>query len=179
MSGLRRITTCLVALLLAMSASAQDSAPIQRGFSSVQLGMSFQAAREALLVDQAFRYRGEPDVQFLPASEVPLIETEGRAFVDRGILQFHDDRLDVISLVLDRNRLDYFSVYTSLVDQYGEPDSLDPGRSLWEREGTRLTLERPLTVKYIDVPTLQAIIEAGRTEEALDEMTRDRFLEQL
>jgi len=141
--------------------------------------MSFEETQEALLVDQAFRYRGEPDVQFLPATRIPLIETEGRAFVSSAVFQFHDEVLSVITLVLDRDRLDYFSVYRSLVEQYGEPTTLDPGRSLWERGDTRLTLERPLSVKYVDVPTLDGMIEGGQVEEALDELTRDRFLEQL
>lgn len=156
-----------------------DSEPLQRGFGSLVLGMTLPEAQEALQVDPSFRYRGGPDVQFVPLSDRPLIETAGRAFVDRGTFQFRDDRLYLITLSLNDDRLDYFTVYRSLVDQYGEPVSLDPGQALWEDEATRIALERPLTVKYIDRPTFDSIIESGRMQEALDEVTRERFLEQL
>ncbi|MFW5738689.1 MAG: hypothetical protein ACOCYX_07230 [Spirochaetota bacterium] len=155
------------------------AADLQRGFSTLELGMSFEAARAALLADASFRYRGGADVQFLPTTEIPIIETEGRAFINRGVLQFHEDSLYILSLVLNRERLDYFSVYESLVRQYGDPARLDPGQAVWENDQTRISLERPLTVKYVDVPTFTSIVESGAMEEALDEVTRDRFLEQL
>ncbi len=141
--------------------------------------MGIDEAKRALQDDPSFRYRGDPDVQFLPLTEIPLIETEGRAFIDRAVLQFQNDSLAILSLMLDRRRLDYFSVYESLVSQYGEPLRLDPGQAVWEDASTRVTLERPLTVKYIDLPALNARVEAGRAEEALDAITRERFLEQL
>ena len=170
-----------VVLLVALCCVAFPGRPqdLQRGFSTIELGMSLDEAKRALQDDPSFRYRGDPDVQFLPLTQIPLIETEGRAFIDRAILQFQNGSLAVLSLLLDRRRLDYFSVYESLVSRYGEPDRLDPGQAVWEDESTRLTLERPLTVKYIDLPTLNAMIEEGRIDEALDEITRERFLEQL
>ncbi|MFW6293844.1 MAG: hypothetical protein ACOC7V_16185 [Spirochaetota bacterium] len=187
MRSTRRFAATLALLFIAIGAIAQDVGAqdaddveaLQRGFSLLELGMSIDAAKAALLEDPSFRYRGEPDVQFLPTTEIPIIETEGRAFVDRGIFQFHEESLYIISVVLDRARLDYFSVYESLVDQYGEPDRLDPGQAVWESAATRISLERPLTVKYIDSDVLSSIIEAGEIEEALDRITRDRFLEQL
>lgn len=169
-------------VLTSVGVSAQQSATteeLQRGFSSVELGMPLEQAQEALLTDPNFLYRGGPDVQFLPITRKPIIETEGRAFIETGIFQFHEGELYVISLVLNRSRLDYFAVYENLVDQYGEPERLDPGQAVWENERTRVSLERPLTVKYIDLPVFRAIVEAGAVEEALDEVTRERFLEQL
>jgi hypothetical protein len=159
--------------------TAPEGEALQRGFSSVQLGMTLEATQASLLTDTSFRYRGGPDVQFLPITRKPIIEADGRAFVDRGIFQFHEDALYVISLLLNESRLGYFSVYESLVEQYGEPTTLDPGQAIWEDERTRIALERPLTVKYVDLETLTSIVEEGEMEEALDEVTRDRFLEQL
>jgi len=182
MSGIRNVAAALAFAFVSMSAIGQqtdETGALQRGFSLLELGMSIETTKAALLEDPSFRYRGEPDVQFLPATEIPIIETEGRAFVDRGIFQFHDDSLYIISVVLDRSRLDYFAVYESLVAQYGEPDRLDPSQAVWESEATRISLERPLTVKYIDSEILTGIIESGEMEEALDQVTRDRFLEQL
>ena len=175
----QRVRILLIVAILGIAASRVPAGELQRGFSSIRLGMALDEAKEALQTDPHFRYRGDPDVQFLPLTEIPLIETEGRVFVDRAVLQFQDDDLAVIALMLDRTRLDYFSVYESLVSSYGQPTRLDPGQAVWEDGRTRIALERPLTVKYIDVPTLNAIIESGRMEDALDEVTRERFLDQL
>ncbi|MFW6292089.1 MAG: hypothetical protein ACOC7V_07135 [Spirochaetota bacterium] len=181
----RRVLIGLLLLALCPASPwSQETAPrepgrLQRGFSSLELGMSMEQTRAALGTDPSFRYRGDPDVSFLPRTEVPVIEVAGRAFIDTAVLQFRDQTLYVISLVLDPSRLDYFAVYESLVEQYGEPDALDPGQAIWESEDTRIALERPLTVKYLDVPTFRGIVESGEMDEALDEVTRDRFLEQL
>ncbi len=180
MRGMKRSVALLLALAaLAVPATLVPAGDLQRGFSFVRLGMTLDEAKDALRSDPHFRYRGEPDVQFLPLTEIPLIETAGRAFIDRAVLQFQNDFLAVITLMLDRSRLDYFSVYESLVSRYGQPARLDPGQAVWEDGTTRIALERPLSVKYMDVPALNAIIEAGRMEEALDEVTRERFLDQL
>ena len=182
---IRRLSVgVLLVLFGARSVYAQEptepeGAALQRGFSSIELGMSTEEAKAALGTDPSFRYRGDPDVSFLPRTDIPVIEVAGRAFVNTAILQFRDDTLYVLSLVLNRERLDYFAVYESLAEQYGEPSALDPGRAVWESEDTRVSLERPLTVKYLDLPTFRAIVESGEMEEALDEVTRDRFLEQL
>lgn len=141
--------------------------------------MTLEQAKAALGTDASFVYRGDPEVQFVPLSERPIIEVEGRAFIDTAILQFEDDALYVLSLVLDRDRLDYFSVYESLVAQYGDPSQIDPAQAVWEAGPTRLSLERPLTVKYLDLPAFTAIVESGEMQEALDDLTRDRFLDQL
>jgi hypothetical protein len=165
--------------LVSQDTSATGDGDLQRGFSALELGMTFESAKDALATDPSFLYRGEPDVQFLPLTERPIIEVEGRAFIDTAILQFRDDALFVLSLVLDRTRLDYFSVYESLVARYGQPTALDPGQAVWDDGRTRVSLERPLTVKYLDVALFTELVESGEMEEALDAVTRDRFLDQL
>ncbi len=164
-------------MLLTALLRAQDSG-IQRGFSDIALGMTLAEAKSALEADPYFAYRGDPDVQFLPATEIPLVDTDGRGFVSRGVFQFQDDLLFVITLEL-ADPLDYFSVYTSLVEQYGEPIELSPDGARWEDGTTRLLLERPLIVKYIDQLTMDQLIETGQVQESLDAVARDRFLEEL
>ena len=167
------------ACALFSTAPAEAQEPLQRGFSSVTLGMELDAAKLALAGDPNFRYRGDPDVSLVPGRRLPVIDAAGVVYVERGLFQFRGDRLYLITILLDRGRLDYFSVYRTLVDRYGEPIRLDPGSAVWENETTRVTLERPLTVKYVDLPVFFAIIDEGRMEEALDQISRDRFLDQL
>lgn len=158
---------------------AQEIEELRTGFRGIQLGMSIEDAKNALGTDPNFDYRGDPDVSLVPSSGRPIIETGGVAFVDRAILQFTDDRLYVLTLILNESRLDFFSVFSEFSGRYGNPDSLDPGQAVWESESVRISLERPVTVKYIDVELFNGIVEAGVLEESLEEMTRERFLEQL
>jgi hypothetical protein len=163
----------------AQSTATGAAEPLQRGFSSVELGMSFEAVEENLQADAFFRYRGEPDVSFSPAAADPVISADGSSFITRGLFQFNSDRLFVITLVLDVERLGYFSVFESLVDQYGDPVSLDPQTAEWRDSETTIRLERPLSVKYIDQEVFTELVEAGRLDESLEEVSRDRFLEEL
>ena len=177
----RRLAATAVFVVVAINVFAQVRSDriLQDGFSSITLGMSMEEVQAALASDPNFDYRGEPDVSFLPHSQIPIIETAGTAFVSRGIFQFHEDSLYVISLFLSNRRLDYFTLYDSLVAQYGEPDTLTPSTAIWESEQVRIALEKPLTVKYIDVPVFESIVAAGAMDEAIETVTRERFLEQL
>lgn len=160
---------------------AQDAGDveIQNGFRELRLGMTMDAAKAALGVDPNFRYRGGPDVSFLPSSGLPIIQTAGVAFIDRAILQFTNDQLYVLTLTLNQSRLDYYGVFSEFTSRYGEPDRLDPGQAIWESEMVTLSIERPLTVKYVDVQLFAGIVAAGVLEQSLESLTRELFLEEL
>ena len=175
----RRIALAALALVILTGGITAQPNELQRGFSSLELGMDIDTVKTLLRDDAQFAYRGDPDVTFLPSTQLPIIETAGVAFIDRAILQFRDERLFVISLLLNRRRLDHYSVYTALVARYGEPVELDPSAAVWDDGQTRVSLERPLTVKYIDRVALDAMIDAGRAAEALDALTRELFLDGL
>lgn len=152
---------------------------LQSGFGSLVLGMTIDEAKENLSTDPNFDYRGDPDVSFSPATQAPIIQTDGTAFVARAILQFDQDRLYSITLALDQHRLDYYSVFVSLSERYGDPRTLDPDAAIWSDERVRLSLERPLTLKYLDAQRFEQLREEYRAAESLDAITREAFLEQL
>ena len=77
---------------------------------------------------------------------------------------------------LNTERIDYYSVYTTLVEKYGEPESLDPRRALWSDDRITLTLERPLTVKYVDQAVFSGLVESDTTERAASDILREDFL---
>ncbi|MFP4375512.1 MAG: hypothetical protein ACLFP4_00585 [Spirochaetales bacterium] len=176
---MRYIAAAVLLLASGTVAAQSTNTPIQRGFSDIELGMSLSASQESLRSDAYFAYRGEPDVSFSPAGNEPVIQAQGRSFVDSALFQFEDDELYIITLVLNQERLGYFSVYESLVAQYGEPDSLDPETAVWEDDRTTLRLERPLSVKYIDSEIFARIVAEGVLERSLEEVTREQFLEEL
>jgi len=178
---MRFLLTVVFVVTVVLAPQAQDAgeAAIQNGFGDLRLGMTLEAAKAALGVDPNFSYRGDPDVSLLPSSGLPIIQTGGVAFIERAILQFTDDQLYVLTLMLNQARLDYFGVFTEFKGRYGEPNRLDPGRAVWESADVILSLERPLTVKYVDAALFAAIVEAGALERSLGSMTRERFMEQL
>jgi hypothetical protein len=148
------------------------------GFRSIRLGMELEVVKELLQKDPLFAYRGDPDVSLLPQPQQTLIECEGTSYIRRAFLQFHERRLYILILALDPQRLDYYTMYSTLSGKYGEPDRLDPSEAVWEFEGLRLSLERPLSVKYIDTEVFDKLQDEAQAGEDLRALARDQFLEQ-
>jgi hypothetical protein len=149
-----------------------------RGFRSIELGMDIEEVKQLLIDDPLFDYRGDPDISFLPLPPQTHIETSGSSFIRRAYFQFDQDLLYIIILSMDPERLDYYTLYTTLSEKYGQPTSLDPTGAVWRFEGLRLSLERPLSVKYIDSTVFEALQEEGQVQEDLWEISKDNFLQQ-
>jgi hypothetical protein len=160
--------------------SAPQPLPVEppRGFRSIQLGMELERVKQLLIEDPLFDYRGDPDISFLPLPPQTLIETSGSSFIRRAYFQFDRDLLYIIILSMDPDRLDYYTLYSTLSGKYGQPTSLDPTGAVWQFEGLRLRLERPLNIKYIDSTVFEALKEKGQVQEDLWEISKDNFLQQ-
>jgi hypothetical protein len=159
------------------AASEKAKAPtIPDEFRSIKLGSSLDAVKGLLEADMLFGYRGERDVSLLPGENRSLIETVGGSFVKRAWFQFSEDKLYVMTLSLDPEKIDYYSVYSHLVGKYGEPTSLDPRKAVWGDEKVSLSLERPLTVKYTDVETFKKLLESDTTKKAASDIAREGFI---
>jgi hypothetical protein len=170
----------LAALLLPASlAQAQAAtAALPLGFRGITVGMGLEQVKQALKADPLFRYRGDPDVSFLPQTSQYLIECEGNSYLRRAYFQFADSRLFIMILVLDTQRLDFYSIFSALSAKYGQPESLSPQEVVWQSDPVRFSLERPLTVKYIDNKTFAALLSRGGAQKDLDQLSREKFIEQ-
>ena len=152
------------------------SDPLPRSFRELALGMNLEALKEALAADGLFTFRGDPDISFLPAKEENLVETTGLSFIRRAFFQLREGKVFIMAFSLDTKMVDHYSVFTSLIKKYGEPVKLNPRESVWENEETRVSLERPLTVKYIDMTVFRAIMGEARAEEAAEIFRRQGFI---
>jgi len=152
------------------------SDPLSRSYRKLTLGMSLDELKDALAEDGLFSFRGDPDVSFLPAKEENLVETTGLSFIRRAFFQLRDKKVLIMAFTLDTRRVDHYSVFVSLVRRYGEPVRLNPQEAVWENEETRVSLERPLTVKYIDMTVFKAIMDESKAEEDAEVVRRRRFL---
>ena len=167
----------LIPPVLARAAPA-EARPLPAGFRGITLGMGLDQVKQLLKAEPLVRYRGDPDVSFLPQTSQYLIECEGNSYLRRAYFQFADSRLFIMILVLDTRTLDHFSLYSALCAKYGQPASLNPQEVVWQSGPVRFSLERPLTVKYIDNTTFSALLSKGGTQKDLDQLSRDKFIEQ-
>jgi len=166
----------LLLLLPVMGASAEE--PLPEGFRSITLGMSMDEVKEALRKDGYFDYRGDSDVSLLNEPTRTLIDCSGITYIDRAFFQFYQDSLYIIILQLNREEIDFYSMFTSLKEKYGEPKDVSPELVLWESEDFRFTLERPVTVKYIDMEVFRELEQESKVEEAYSKVNRDTFIDE-
>jgi len=170
----RWLWAALVLVLSVPAGWAQEN--LNPGFDVFRLGMKLEELKAALKDNSFFLYSGEPDVSLLNRPNTNLIDVPGLTYFSRGVFQVVEGKLYSITLELNPEQLDYFAMYTTLTKKYGEPVALDPSSARWESAAVRLSLEKPLTVKYIDMPVFQRIQKEGRAQEALQSVTREKFL---
>jgi len=154
----------------------ENPEPVPRQFRLLFLGQTTDDLKSALAKDELFTFRGDRDVSWLPVREQTLVETTGLSYIKRAYFQIQNDAVYIMSFSLDTRQMDHYSVFTSFVKKYGEPVSLSPGEAVWETEDTRVSIERPLTVKYIDKKVFDNLIEESGTRKKLDLLLREEFL---
>ncbi|MDR3160906.1 MAG: hypothetical protein LBU28_04755 [Spirochaetaceae bacterium] len=188
------IAYCLVlgGLLLAAPVPAQtggagDAAPVDaeepggegqlpRSFRGISLGMGLEDLKSALAEDGLFHFRGDRDVSFLPRQDQSLVETTGFSFIRRAFFQLREGEVFIMAFSLDPALIDHYSIFTNFVKKYGAPQRLDPSQAVWESADTRIALERPLTVKYIDRRVFADIIGESSVKESGEVFAREEFL---
>ena len=146
--------------------------------------MSVEQVKKALKDNSDFGYHGDRDVSLLPGENRVLIETDatafaGFSFLERCWFQFYNDRLYIITINVNREKMDHFSIFDSLCKKYGAPDSVSPEKSVWNGENVTMSLERPLTLKYVDRKTFESLQKKSLVGPDGTEITREMFLEGL
>jgi hypothetical protein len=165
-------------LLLALPLPAQSAeTELPGSFRQTALGMTLDELKTGLAGDELFLFRGDRDVSFLPRREESLVETTGLSFIRRAYFQLFEGRVFIMAFTLDPSLVDHYSVYTSLVGKYGEPETLNPREAVWERGGRRLSIERPLTVKYIDSSVFNRLVAESQAAASSELFLRQEFLD--
>jgi hypothetical protein len=154
-----------------------SSAALSREFFGISLKDNLTQVKDRLKGHPYFFYRGDPDVSFMPQTTQTVIDCEGMYYVKRGFFQFSEESLYIMTLYLNPERLDYFSLFTALTKKYGRPASLDPTGAVWRSGQTRLSLEKPLTFKYIDEETFDKLKSDGESQKSLEDTSREKFLD--
>jgi hypothetical protein len=160
----------------AMDMNETMPADLPRTFREISLGTGLDELKAKLAADNEFVFRGDPDVSFLPISEQNLVESAGLGFIKRAFFQLKDKQVFIMSFTLNTDKIDHYSVFTNFVEKYGEPVSLNPKQAMWENEETRIFLERPLTIKYIDKNIYDTILAESEASQSKITQMRQEFL---
>ena len=157
---------------------------LPNGYKDVKLGMSLQETKETLVKDPDFGYHGDRDVSLIPNSSKTLIETDaqrglGSNFLTRCWFQFYFDELYIITINVNPEKMDYYSIFTKLTEKYGEPTSFSPQSATWKDDEVTMSLEKPLTLKYIDNKIFEQTQNYSNIQASPTEVTREMFLDGL
>ena len=172
----------LIFILFSSTLTAKEALP--SGYHNITLGMTMEEVKAALKKDPQFGFRGDRDVSLLPGENRSLIETDTSrtapwSFLEKCYFQFYEGKLYIITVNVRQTKMDHYSIFSTLCEKYGSPDSLNPEKSLWQNDSVTMTLERPLTLKYTDKKISDKLKEESRVLKSGEEMSRDLFLEGL
>lgn len=173
---------CALSLACVVQAFCEDSLPT--GYKDIQFGMSVDDVKDALKADASFGYRGDRDVSLSKTENQTLIETDAEryapnSFLTRCWFQFYDDALCTITLNLRRSKIDYHTVFSTLTQKYGEPTNLSPNRAEWRDDNVIMSLEKPLTLKYVDKQVFDDKQSSSKSARSADEQSKEDFLDGL
>src|SRR5574344_530835 len=172
-----------ISLFLFMSVALFSQEELPMGYAKIKLGMSVDEVKKALKDDLQFGYRGDRDVSLLPGANRILIETDATSssysFLDRCWVQFYDGKLYIITINMNQQKMDNYSVFDTLCKKYGNPNSLDPEKSTWQNDSVIMSLEKPLTLKYTDKVVFDKLQEESHANKSVADMSRENFLEGL
>lgn len=157
---------------------------LPRGYKNINLGMSLQETKDELIKNTDFGYKGNRDVSLIPGKPEVLIETDadkgmGSNFLNRCWFQFYNDSLYTIIINFNSKKIDYYSLFTTLKNKYGEPKEVNPQYSVWENNETIVFLEKDLSIKYIDAETFNQLQTTANIEKSAAEITQQMFLDEL
>ncbi len=157
---------------------------LPHGYKDIMLGMSLEETKENLVKDPDFGYHGDRDVSLIPHSSKTLIETDaqrgfGSNFLTRCWFQFSFDELYIITININPEKIDYYSIFTKLTKKYGEPTSFSPQAATWTDGEVTMSLEKPLTLKYIDNKIFEQTQNYSNIQASPTEITQEMFMDEL
>ncbi|MCI7437434.1 MAG: hypothetical protein MSH22_12730 [Spirochaetia bacterium] len=178
---MKKIASVLIFLFVTFIAFSES---VPNGYGGVELGMTFEQVKKALRDNLDFGYRGERDVSLLPGENRILIETDtstfaGFSYLDRCWFQFYNEKLYIITININREKMDHFSIFDSLCKKYGTPQSVSPEKSVWQSKTVTMSLERPLTLKYVDQKVFDELQNKSKVSPSGTEQTCEMFLKGL
>jgi hypothetical protein len=79
---------------------------------------------------------------------------------------------------MNQNQLDHYSFFRQFYGKYGRPGEMNPQKALWEDDAVYLVLEKPLTIKYLDKPSILTALGQENEDRSIMQITRENYVEQ-
>jgi hypothetical protein len=129
---------------------------IARGYRGVELGMHIDKVREVLKKDRLleidirtdFGDMDEEPYHMIRARNVPYINS---IYYQFGTTESVKKQLFAIIIHFNKEYNDFHYLMNKMKKKYGEPSLLTPTTANWENNKTKIILNSPSTVKYIDI----------------------------
>ena len=99
--------------------------------------------------------------------------------MERCWFQFYEEKLYSITVNVNREKIDHYSIFSTLCKKYGNPDTLNPEKSVWKSQSVMMSLERPLTLKYVDLQIFEKLQNKSTVSPSAQEVLREMFLDSL
>lgn len=154
--------------------SVEASLPL--GYEGFLFGQTLKEVKTLLESSTNLWWKGDPDVTMLARPNTSLLEVDGAYYIKRAAFQFVEDGLYSITLVMNEDKIDYYSLFEQLNRKYGRPQLLNPQKAQWESSDTFLSLEKPMTVKYLNRPVLESLRQGVQTQSSQQRILREDFL---
>lgn len=158
--------------------------PLPNGYKNILLGLSLDETKQELIKNSDFGYHGDRVVSLRPNDNQVVIETDatngyGSIFLTQCWFQFYQKTLYTITINMNTQKLDYYSVFTTLTQKYGEPESFSPTQAKWSDDSVTMILEKPLSLKYIDNKIQNELSTYSNIQKSAAETTKEMFLGEL
>ncbi|MCR4735495.1 MAG: hypothetical protein K5829_10880 [Treponema sp.] len=158
--------------------------PLPGGYKNILLGLSLDDTKHELIKNTDFGYHGDRDVSLRPNDNQVIIETDatngyGSIFLTQCWFQFYEKTLYSITINMNTDKLDYYSVFTTLTNKYGQPDYFSPTQAKWSDDSVTMILEKPLALKYIDNKIQKELQNYSNIQKSATELTKEMFLGEL
>ena len=169
---------CVFIILCSLTTLVTQEA-LPDGYRSIRLGMTIDQVKQNLQDDAIFNYRGERDVSLLTGKNQTIIETSSESWLENCWFQFYNNKLYSIIINFNSTHFDYNTIYNRLTDSYGIHSEMDPKRVVWENSSITMSLEKPISVKYLDNHIFEEIRSLSTIKQTEIEETRESLLEDL
>lgn len=113
--------------------------------------------------------------------KVRAIEVAGNpSFIKRASFYFKEERLYSMTINFSTSFTNYYSVFSSLKEKIGSPFAVKgPNLVEWKNGNVLVRLERPLTVKYIDMSVIEELRKQYDEDQKNKLDIRENILERL
>ncbi|WP_295158100.1 hypothetical protein [uncultured Brachyspira sp.] len=154
------------------------------GFKNITLGATREDTINAILSDNTMTLPKQymtGTVDLNAEESATFLALEENKFYKSGYFIFKDNALYSITIHFQPNQVDFLELLSSLNAKYTKGSFLNANTVAWQNGDTRIILERPSIVKYIDMNNVTTTSQTRirEKEEAPPQNTRKSILEGL